>query len=230
VKLYYDLHIHTIASPCADDTMLPHDIAGMALLKGLDVITVLDHVCGVNLAVAAAAAKAHGLLFLPGIEVTTNNGIHMLCYFKTVPVALEFCEMIYNSLPCKNNNTFYFGYQYILDENDAIAGEVEKGLFQKTPYDIWELIGLVAKHDGVVVPAHINRDIHGILSVYDDISEYGFNAVEVKRALPIDDKHLKGKKVFYNSDAHTITSISPPENYIEVDERSVEAVFNCLKY
>ena len=42
-QLYYDLHIHSCLSPCGDDDMTPANIAGMAALKGLDVIALTDH-------------------------------------------------------------------------------------------------------------------------------------------------------------------------------------------
>ena len=37
MKFYYDLHIHSCLSPCADDLMTPASIAGMAKLGGLDI-------------------------------------------------------------------------------------------------------------------------------------------------------------------------------------------------
>ena len=38
IGLTYDLHIHSCLSPCGDDDMTPANIAGMAAIKGLDVI------------------------------------------------------------------------------------------------------------------------------------------------------------------------------------------------
>ena len=34
MKIYYDLHIHSVLSPCADDLMTPNHIVLMAKLKG----------------------------------------------------------------------------------------------------------------------------------------------------------------------------------------------------
>ena len=42
-QLYYDLHLHSCLSPCGDNDMTPSNIAGMAALKGLDVIALTDH-------------------------------------------------------------------------------------------------------------------------------------------------------------------------------------------
>ena len=43
IPLFYDLHIHSCLSPCGDDDMTPANIAGMAAVKGLDVIALTDH-------------------------------------------------------------------------------------------------------------------------------------------------------------------------------------------
>ena len=43
ISLTYDLHIHSCLSPCGDDDMTPANIAGMAAVKGLDVIALTDH-------------------------------------------------------------------------------------------------------------------------------------------------------------------------------------------
>ena len=43
MKLYYDLHMHSCLSPCADDDMTPMNMAGMGMLKGLSVMALTDH-------------------------------------------------------------------------------------------------------------------------------------------------------------------------------------------
>ena len=55
--MFYDLHMHSCLSPCADDTMTPNNICNMAFIKGLDLIAVTDHNSTKNLpAIAEAAA------------------------------------------------------------------------------------------------------------------------------------------------------------------------------
>ncbi|MEJ1730487.1 PHP domain-containing protein, partial [Escherichia coli] len=63
--LYYDLHIHSCLSPCAQEDMTPANICAMARLKGLDVIALTDHNTGGNLTACEEAARREGLLFLP---------------------------------------------------------------------------------------------------------------------------------------------------------------------
>ena len=79
--------------------MTPNNITGMAALKGLDMIAVTDHnTCG-QLAAVVKAAENYGVAVLPGMEVTTREDVHLLCYFPHVDAALEFGDLVENSLP-----------------------------------------------------------------------------------------------------------------------------------
>ena len=64
MRLYYDLHIHSALSPCADDDMTPNNIVNMAKLKGLDVIALSDHNCAKNVEATAKVARDAGVLFI----------------------------------------------------------------------------------------------------------------------------------------------------------------------
>jgi len=230
MKVYYDLHIHSALSPCADDSMRPRDIAGMARLKGLDIISVVDHVCGKNMAVAKKEAESAGLLFLPGIEATAANGTHLLCYFPRLTNALAFSDIIYDSLPQGSGRAAYYGNQLIINRDDEEVDEPTKPLAANSPFSTWEIIGLTMEHGGVVVPAHINREYQGILHTEGKsaFTEYPFTTVEVKKHLPMDYSIIKGLKVIDNSDAHILYNINEAINALELDEKSVDAVFEYL--
>ncbi|WDC84843.1 PHP domain-containing protein [Caloramator sp. mosi_1] len=57
MKYYYDFHIHTGLSPCADDDMTPNNIVNMSKLKGLDVIAITDHNSCKNVEACLKVAK-----------------------------------------------------------------------------------------------------------------------------------------------------------------------------
>ena len=42
-RYYYDLHIHSCLSPCADNDMTPSNIAGMATIAGVQIVALTDH-------------------------------------------------------------------------------------------------------------------------------------------------------------------------------------------
>lgn len=81
MNLAYDLHIHSCLSPCGDDDMTPANIAGMAALKGLDVVALTDHNTCRNCPAFMAAAAEYGVLAVPGMEINTSEEVHAVCLF-----------------------------------------------------------------------------------------------------------------------------------------------------
>jgi len=66
-----DLHTHTVHS---DGAMTVSELARFAAGRGMDFIAVTDHNTISHLAELPAAASAHGIVLLPGQEVTTDTG------------------------------------------------------------------------------------------------------------------------------------------------------------
>ena len=75
---YYDLHIHSCLSPCADDDNTPNNIAGMAFLCGLDIVALTDHNSCKNCPAFFKAAQKHGIVPVAGAELTTSEDIHVI--------------------------------------------------------------------------------------------------------------------------------------------------------
>lgn len=76
-----DLHLHTSAS---DGHLAPDALAARVAGAGLTVMAVTDHDTVAGLDRAEAAAAAHGIRFVPGIEITAVEGgrdVHVLGYF-----------------------------------------------------------------------------------------------------------------------------------------------------
>ena len=59
--MYYDLHIHSALSPCAENEMTPNNICNMALIKGLELIAVTDHNSVKQLKAFSLAAEKVGI-------------------------------------------------------------------------------------------------------------------------------------------------------------------------
>jgi predicted metal-dependent phosphoesterase TrpH len=76
-----DLHMHTTAS---DGRCTPEELVRAAAAAGCRTIAVTDHDTVASVAAASAAARAEGLGFVPGIEMTAvdeGRDIHILGYF-----------------------------------------------------------------------------------------------------------------------------------------------------
>src|SRR4030066_823273 len=98
-----DLHIHTCLSPCTELDMSPKGILTSAQKKGIDIIGICDHNSSENsLAVMNAARKMH-IRVIPGLEVTSQEEVHVLALFDKVETALKLQEYVYEKLPGEND-------------------------------------------------------------------------------------------------------------------------------
>lgn len=230
MKVPVDLHIHSCLSPCADDDMTPNNIAGMAQIAGIAIIAVTDHNNAANLPAVAKCAEAYGVGLLPGIEVTTREDTHCLCYFGDVEAAVRFGATCESRLTNILNVPKLFGNQYIMNEDDEVVGSVEKLLINSTSFSIDELHRECHAVGGVVVPAHINRGGNGILQTLGFLPKSPrFAALEVSRTAPAPLCDLLGYHILNSSDAHRLTAMTEPAQYLDLEGASVSALFGLLK-
>ena len=214
MKAAYDLHIHSCLSPCASNDMTPLNIARMAKLKGLRIVSLTDHNAGHNLPAMADAAAENGLIFIPGVEATSREEVHVLIYFAELDDAMQFTADLYDSLPNIPNRPDLFGEQIIMDSYDKPCGTLGKLLLQATPYSINELVSMAKQAGGRAVPAHINRDSYSILSNLGFIPDGLFTCVEISQSHPCPEIDAHYRRL-YSSDAHHLGAISEAENTFE---------------
>lgn len=228
MKFYYDLHIHSDLSPCGHKDMTPNNIVNMAYLKGLNIISVTDHNSIKNVKAVKEVASKVGLEVIPGIEVTSKEEVHVLCYFRNFCDAEVFGDIIYESLPNIKNNKDIFGEQNVYNSKDEIIGQIEKLLISATKYSIEEIYKLTIKHNGIMVPAHINKKSNSILGILGFIPfDLKINFIEVYDKVGINEKIINKYKVLRNSDAHHLVDISEPVNSIELN--SILEIYGYLK-
>ncbi|MCD8232467.1 MAG: PHP domain-containing protein [Clostridiales bacterium] len=235
-KLSYDLHIHSCLSPCGDDDMTPANIVGMAKVIGLDLIAVTDHSSCKNCPAFAAAAREYGMHILFGMELTTLEEVHVLCYFPTLDDAMCFDSYVYPQLPDTPNTPAFFGNQIIYDINDRICGEEKKLLISATQIPFGAVYDLVRAHHGIMVPTHINKPTISLLGNLGFIPPDSlFSCVEVKNPADWPDlqnahPYLKNCKMISSSDAHDLNSLHEPLYFLEAEEASPEAIIQCLNH
>lgn len=222
-RYYYDLHIHSCLSPCADNDCTPNNIAGMGVLNGLNVMALTDHNTCRNCPAFFAAAKKHGIVAVAGMELTTSEDIHVICLFENLEDALEFDKVVYSRLIKVKNRPDIFGYQLVLDENDEVVGSEEYLLSNATDISVEEVPRLVKTMGGVCYPAHIDRESNGIISVLGTFPDYiGFTAAELHNADLRDEYDVKYgienlEKVF-SSDAHYLWDINEKSAFFDIDD------------
>lgn len=233
MKYYYDVHIHTALSPCANEEMTPQNIVRMAKLCGLDIIAVADHNSTANVAAVIKAAKQVNpdLIVVPALELTTSEDIHVLCYFYELSDAEKFSDYVQSKRLKVPLMKEMFGNQYIMDSNDNIIGEEEHLLFLSSEIDFDELPSLMNKYNGVTVPAHINKESNSIYSVFGSCKGLKLEAVEVFGSDSINvvqKMSLNCNSIIHNSDAHSLEGINECVNFIELEEKSIKCFLDTL--
>ena len=228
MKLFYDFHIHSALSPCADDDMTPNNIINMALLKELDAIAVTDHNSIGNLEAFDQLTRSLPILFIPGIEVQTKEDIHVICLFENMDSVKAFYSQLLPYRPNFPHNSDKFGHQLILDSEDEVIGEESDSLLFSMLIGINDLNRLVSEHSGVFIPAHIGRPSYSILSQLGFIpKELGISTLEINSDL--DRTAYQQFLIITNSDAHRLGDINERIEYLEVEKKDIPSIFNLLK-
>lgn len=235
MKLYYDLHLHSCLSPCADDDMTPWNMVNMAKILGLDIIAVTDHnSCG-NCRSAMRVGEAAGITVVPGMELCTAEEIHCICLFEDIDKAEKFSDYVKSTMPPVKNREEIFGRQLYMDEADGILGKEEILLTAASSISIDYLPGLVAEYGGVCYPAHINRESYSILSALGDFPpELGVNAFELTPGTDEGEyisryAYLSDKRLIKSSDAHYLENMREKELYLEAEENSPRGLIEYFK-
>ncbi|MBQ9117028.1 MAG: PHP domain-containing protein, partial [Clostridia bacterium] len=227
----YDFHIHSCLSPCADDDMTPNNIAGMAALKGLNILALTDHNSCKNCPAFFEACKRQGIIPVAGMELSTAEDIHLVCLFEELEGAMNFdAEISKHLLPIKNRAEI-FGNQLILDGNDEFIGEEETLLISATDLWIGDAIKLARGFGAHVRPAHIDRESNGIVAILGDIpGEYAFNCFEFNNSENIEVYRnrfsaIGAESVLVCSDAHHLWDINEAEFFLGLNDEPYSSSF-----
>ncbi len=221
-RYYYDLHIHSCLSPCADNDNTPNNIAGMGELAGLGIMALTDHNSCKNCPAFFAAARKHGIVPVAGMELTTAEDIHLVCLFPSLESAMKFDKLVEGRRILIENRPDIFGEQLIMNELDELIGEEPHLLSNATDIAAEEAFSLAESFGGVCYPAHIDRESNGMVSVLGSIPpDLPISTVELHLSENFEkfSKYIpKGAQVVFSSDAHYLWDIRDKEHYIELDD------------
>ena len=233
MKIMTDLHLHSCLSPCGDDDMTPYDLVGMSLLAGRQLIALTDHNTARNCPAAASAAAGYGIVFIPGIEVTTSEDIHAICLFPDLDAAMEFGRFLYGHLPDIPNRPEIFGQQIICNREGSPCGTESRLLIAGSDISILDLPGIAAGYGAICYPAHIDREGSGLLSSLGAWpAELDVHAAEVRGELKVESGEWRvesgglgflipgGLKIIRASDAHSLRGI--PDKGFPIELESID--------
>lgn len=223
-RYYYDFHIHSCLSPCADNDMTPANIAGMGTLAGLNIMALTDHNTVKNCPAFFKAAKQNGIIPIAGMELTTAEDIHVVCLFERLEEAMVFGDEVEKRRMLIKNRTDIFGEQLIVDELDNLIGVEENLLSNATSISYDEVPEFVSEFKGICYPAHIDRQTNGVIYTLGTFPEKPFfGCAELHdegKIQELVEKHpvLNGKKIIIGSDAHYLWDIRDKKAYFDIDD------------
>lgn len=219
--LKYDFHIHSCLSPCGNDDMTPANIAGMSFLAQLDAVAVTDHNSCRNISAALEACRRYGLKYLCGMEVCTNEDIHVLCFFKDVEAAMAFSNHIEQNTLKYDNEPSIYGNQLVMDSEDKVLDSVQHLLISGCNYSVYEIVDVVHSMGGVCYYAHIDKQSYSVISVLgalpEDIPVDGVEIYDLsKRDMLIQLGYITEDTPYISdSDAHQLELVGAKENFMD---------------
>lgn len=158
-----ELHVHTVLSPCAEVEMIPPFIVQEALDLGLHLIAITDHNASANVEAVQKAAAGSGLTVLPGMELQTQEEVHLLCLFDHNEQLRSFQATVDAALPPLHNNPEFFGEQFVVDETGDFLRREERLLLTSADMSLTEAVTAVERLGGLAIPAHVDRKAFGLL-------------------------------------------------------------------
>jgi predicted metal-dependent phosphoesterase TrpH len=225
-KIRADLHLHTCLSPCGDNQMQPTAIIEQAKKAGLDMIGISDHNSAENVSAVMKAGKRQGLAVIPGIEITSQEEVHILGFFNTEQDLMHIQDIIYQNLPSQNDEEA-FGPQLVVDEFDNVVGKNSRLLIGATNLTIENIIEMIHQWAGLAIASHIDRQRFSLIGQLGFIPKgLKLDAVEVSRPLAAGQKY--GYPVITSSDAHFLEDIGKSYTCFMTEDVSVDEIKKAL--
>jgi PHP family Zn ribbon phosphoesterase len=170
-----DLHVHTCLSPCAELEMSPRAIVRQARERDIDILGICDHNSAENVPALRDAGQPLRVSVLAGMEITSQEEVHILGLFDEIESALELQAVVYAHLEGENDPEA-FGLQVVVNRDGEVLRFNPRLLIGASSLPLDRVVSLVHEFDGVAIASHVDREGFSL------IGQLGF----VPDNLPID--------------------------------------------
>ncbi len=200
MRVVCDFHNHSCLSPCGSLEQSPAVLARIAAERGLGLVALTDHNSALNTPAFAECAGREGVDALFGIEASSAEEVHVLCLFATPQDALDFGEFLADSLPRMRYDPRRLGDQVVVDADEHVLEMPETyfGAALELGYD--DLCAEAHSRGALVIPAHIDRPMFGVINQLGFLPDGPYAAVEAVR--PLEPGAGRRYTVVTGSDAH----------------------------
>lgn len=192
--------------------MKPRAIVARAKEQGLDVIGICDHNSTRNVAAVRRAGERAGVAVLGGIEITSQEEVHVLGLFDDEQ-SLRDVQRLMDEHRRAPNAPELFGEQWLCDEHDAVVGREPRLLLGATGLSVEQVVESIHRLGGVAIASHVDRDRFGLLSQLGFVPErLEIDALEVSARHSTAEARerfpqIEGYPLVRFSDAHRLAEI-----------------------
>lgn len=227
-----DLHLHTCLSPCADWRMSPVAIVKEAKKQNLQMIGICDHNSVENVEAVKKAGKREGLAVMGGIEITSQEEVHILGFFSKKTALRAIQDLVYRNLSGENDENL-FGEQIVADEYDRVIGSNKRLLIGATGLPVEKIVHAIHRLGGLAIASHIDRQSFSIIGQLGFIPP-GLN-IDALEISPLASRKRRGSfsqkydfPLVTFSDAHYLNDIGRSFSSFLIEEASVEETKKAL--
>lgn len=205
--------------------MSPRAIAEQAKIKEIDILGICDHNSAENAPAVIKAARKFKIVALPGIEVTSQEEVHILALFDKAETAFMLQKIIYDNLPGENDEEV-FGMQVVVNENAEVLRFNKKLLIGASALPVEEVVQIIHSLDGLAIASHIDREGFSIIGQLGFIPEnLELDALEVSPNISFEEAAQKfhlSHPLLCSSDAHFIEEIGRGFTSFYLEEATTE--------
>lgn len=229
-----ELHIHTVLSPCAAVEMIPPLIIHTAQEKGINLIAITDHNSIANVPAVIDAARGTSIHVLSGIELQTREEIHSICLFDDFNQLEAFYKSIEKFFPMLPNNPDFFGEQFVVDAEGNFLHREERLLSISANITLRKAWELAQDLKGILIPAHVNRKLFGMLSVLGFVpTDINFSILEISKHKSQEEiikefPQLKKFGLIQSGDAHQLDEILGL-NQFNINEPTISEIEKAIR-
>ncbi len=216
-----DFHNHTCLSPCGSLDLSPAVLARLARERGLGLVAITDHNSALNAPAFAECARREGIAALYGMEACTAEEVHILCLFSRTSDALEFGSYLETRLPAYPYDPETLGDQAVVDADDNVIDLPERYYGAALDLDYDGLCREAHSRGALVIPAHIDRPMFGVLAQLGFLPAGPYAAVESIR--PLARGVADGYPRIRGSDAHYPEHVGRRPFGLELDAGWIDA-------
>jgi hypothetical protein len=214
--------------------MHPAAVARAAADAGLHGFAVTDHNAADNVAAAGRAARAVGCVAVPGMEITSEEEVHVVALLPDTAAAGVLHARVAAALP-GHAAPDVFGDQVIANEQAEVLGFNESLLSGATTWSLDRTVHEIHRAGGLAVAAHADRERFGVIGQLGFVPVgLRFDAIEVSANTTFDEgrrrfERVLGVPVVTGSDAHQPAAVGRAVTFMHLARIDATEIGHALR-